>query len=321
MDSTALSTKEQPTPVAQLAEEINEHHRQCEAAMNHGLEHALEAGRLLLEVKKRCCHGDWLPWLKKNFQGSKRTAQAYLRLHREYPQLKRKAQRVALLSMRQAIVNVANDTHVVYRHDEPARGEIIEVWQKEQCQNARRAASRAEVRRTTRAPTPPEKKVVAAEPNVDGDGTSDEDSTTKVARLVGVPVEIVEKGRVLHQSGRGELIEAVERGEMDLDTAIAKTNTTDPEPPEKTAWRFGALIKLQIDSFVKHNPTTSMGLLAIVLHAQAVELEKLAETEADELVDAKEITCPNCGAHEVDDDGDCVQCHEPAIAAVQEASA
>lgn len=24
-------------------------------------------------------------------------------------------------------------------------------------------------------------------------------------------------------------------------------------------------------------------------------------------------TCPNCGAHEFDDDGDCLECREPAV--------
>jgi hypothetical protein len=164
-DSTQLQVSEQAT-LADLAKQINEAHRLCEAAMNTGLAHALDAGRLLLEAKRQCQHGTWLPWLKENFKGSKRTAQAYLRLHREYPQLKLKAHRVALLSMRQAIVNVANDTHIVYRHDEPIRGEIIDVWQKEQCQNARRAAARAEVHRTTRGAEPdpkPARKTVSVQ--------------------------------------------------------------------------------------------------------------------------------------------------------------
>jgi hypothetical protein len=166
-DSSTALVERQPT-LSELAEQINECHRLCEATMNAGLQHALEAGRLLLEAKRQCQHGTWLPWLKKNFQGSKRTAQAYLRLHREYPQLKRKAQRVALLSMRQAIVNVANDTHIVYRHEEPVRGEILDVWQKEQCQNARRAAARAQVHRTTRGATPlAAQDVLEADPNDD----------------------------------------------------------------------------------------------------------------------------------------------------------
>ena len=37
-----------------LAEQINDHHRQCETAMNAGLQHALEAGRLLTEAKGQC---------------------------------------------------------------------------------------------------------------------------------------------------------------------------------------------------------------------------------------------------------------------------
>jgi hypothetical protein len=28
------------------------------------------------------------------------------------------------------------------------------------------------------------------------------------------------------------------------------------------------------------------------------------------------VTCPNCGSHEADDDGDCTVCREPGIVAV-----
>jgi len=142
--------------LADLAQRINHAHCLAEAALNSGLKHALEAGHLLLQAKTLCTHGTWLPWLKREFQGSKRTAQAYMRLSREYPRLKAKAPRVALLSMRQAIVNVANDTQIVAKSDHPA--EVIKVWEKENCQNARRAAARAEVIRTTheapQVPTP-----------------------------------------------------------------------------------------------------------------------------------------------------------------------
>ena len=49
-----------------LADKINAEHEACRSAMRKGLEHALEAGRLLLEAKKGLPHGEWLPWLKEN---------------------------------------------------------------------------------------------------------------------------------------------------------------------------------------------------------------------------------------------------------------
>jgi hypothetical protein len=161
MNGTVIAPTRQAS-LSDLAVQINERHHLCETAMNGGLQHALEAGRLLLEAKKQCQHGTWLPWLKKTFQGSKRTAQAYLRLHREYPQLKQKTQRVALLSFRQAIVNVANDVQIVAKSANPHK--VIDVWEKEQCHNARRAAARAEVNRTTHEPrwsSPPETRTSA----------------------------------------------------------------------------------------------------------------------------------------------------------------
>ena len=47
-----------------LADRINTEHAACHSAMQTGLEHAIEAGRLLIEAKAECPHGDWLPFLE-----------------------------------------------------------------------------------------------------------------------------------------------------------------------------------------------------------------------------------------------------------------
>lgn len=62
-----------------LAAEINAEHRACMEAMRGGLEHAIEAGRLLIEAKAQCSHGDWLPWLAEHFEADAQTAQRYMR--------------------------------------------------------------------------------------------------------------------------------------------------------------------------------------------------------------------------------------------------
>jgi len=281
---TLPDEKQAPLALTDLAARINDEHHQAEAAMNVGLGHALEAGRLLGLAKKQCQLGTWLPWLRKNFKGSKRTAQAYLRLHREYPQLQRKAQRVALLSFRQALVNVANDTHIIYREEEPRRAEIIEVWQSEQCQNARRAAARAEVRRTTRTAAP--KEFARREPDDDGGGLDGEDSTTKAARLMGVSVEMVEKAGMVLKSGDQELIAPVERGDIDLEQALkriadGKAAQADELPPEKLAWQLGSIIKRTITSWRKTHPRVSPELIALVLREQADQLEKAAQADGE----------------------------------------
>jgi hypothetical protein len=41
----------------------------------------VEIGRLLTEAKERCAHGDWLPWLQKEFSWHERTAQNFMRVH------------------------------------------------------------------------------------------------------------------------------------------------------------------------------------------------------------------------------------------------
>jgi phage N-6-adenine-methyltransferase len=87
-----------------LAAEINAEHRACEAALKSGLGHALKAGDLLMEAKSRTGHGEWGRWLAKNFEGSERTAQAYMKVARELPGLEGEdPQRVADLSFRGAL--------------------------------------------------------------------------------------------------------------------------------------------------------------------------------------------------------------------------
>jgi hypothetical protein len=97
--AATLTVQQQPRPLATLAAEINHHHRQAEAALRSGLEHALEAGRLLIEAKSRCVHGTWGLWLADNFEGSARTAQAYMRVADRWPELQAKAQDSADLSL------------------------------------------------------------------------------------------------------------------------------------------------------------------------------------------------------------------------------
>ncbi len=63
-----------------LAKRINEEHRRCEGAVNAVLEHAMNAGDLLLEAKAQAPHGTWQGWLADHFDGSVRTAQAYMRV-------------------------------------------------------------------------------------------------------------------------------------------------------------------------------------------------------------------------------------------------
>jgi hypothetical protein len=42
----------------------------------------IEIGRLLVESKELVGHGDWLPWLSREFQWSDTTAERFMRVHR-----------------------------------------------------------------------------------------------------------------------------------------------------------------------------------------------------------------------------------------------
>jgi Protein of unknown function (DUF3102) len=90
--------------LGKLAEEINAEHQACEEALRSGLRHAVRAGELLTEAKGQIKHGEWGRWVAENFEGSERTAQAYMRVWRELPKLKgANPQRVTDLSFRGAL--------------------------------------------------------------------------------------------------------------------------------------------------------------------------------------------------------------------------
>jgi hypothetical protein len=64
----------------ELAAGINAEHRALNTAANAMLDHALKAGALLVQAKERMPHGSWGAWLAANFEGSGRSARAYMRV-------------------------------------------------------------------------------------------------------------------------------------------------------------------------------------------------------------------------------------------------
>lgn len=66
-----------------LAERINTEHRACALAAGRAFEHAIRCGGLLRQAKVGVKHGEWLGWLAQHFEGSPRTARAYMKLSRE----------------------------------------------------------------------------------------------------------------------------------------------------------------------------------------------------------------------------------------------
>jgi hypothetical protein len=69
-----------------LASRINAEHAEVIKHVQQGADHAIRAGKLLLESKIAVRHGYWSEWVATNLRVSERTAQVYMQLAREYPQ-------------------------------------------------------------------------------------------------------------------------------------------------------------------------------------------------------------------------------------------
>lgn len=95
------------TNLVNLAEQINREHEAAGVAAQKAVEHAIRAGRLLIEAKTHVEHGGWGAWLQEHFQGSARTAQGYMRIASRLPELESKTQRVAFLPLREALALLA----------------------------------------------------------------------------------------------------------------------------------------------------------------------------------------------------------------------
>jgi Protein of unknown function (DUF3102) len=65
-----------------LAARIRAEHDDVQAAAGTGIAHALNAGDLLIEAKRRLKHGEWLAWLSEHCNILERWAWAYMRLAR-----------------------------------------------------------------------------------------------------------------------------------------------------------------------------------------------------------------------------------------------
>ena len=61
-----------------LAVVANQEHALARQSGESMIEHALRAGDALVAAKAQLQHGEWLPWLEANFDGSERIAQMYM---------------------------------------------------------------------------------------------------------------------------------------------------------------------------------------------------------------------------------------------------
>ena len=68
-----------------LAKIANRSHRWAVATASAAMAHVVAAGNALIHARELCDKGGWLRWLRKNFDGSVRTAQRYMRVARHLP--------------------------------------------------------------------------------------------------------------------------------------------------------------------------------------------------------------------------------------------
>ena len=112
-EQTLVTSEAAPLPV--LAAQINAAHDDACRAAQSAISHARRAGDLLIEAKAGLEHGSWLSWLGEHCPTiPERTAQAYMRVARDWPTLEAKAQRVADLPLRDALALLSEraESHV-----------------------------------------------------------------------------------------------------------------------------------------------------------------------------------------------------------------
>jgi Protein of unknown function (DUF3102) len=128
-----------------LAEQINTEHRACEVAVASAVEHAIRCGELLVEAKREASHGNWLPWLQENFEGSHDTAQVYMRLHRRREFLLNN-ERARFSSIRGAVAELKRRDREKERREKQERRERWAQESAQQQQEFRRRVRAGEVR-------------------------------------------------------------------------------------------------------------------------------------------------------------------------------
>ncbi|MCH8046986.1 MAG: DUF3102 domain-containing protein [Planctomycetes bacterium] len=92
---------------SKIWKQINAHHEAAEQAARSAINRARECGDLLISAKAECRHGEWGKRLKDHFSGSARTAQAYMKLAKQWPELEAKSATAADLTVRDALKMLA----------------------------------------------------------------------------------------------------------------------------------------------------------------------------------------------------------------------
>jgi hypothetical protein len=106
-------------PINQLHEDVSNH-------LRNGLEAAIKAGNLLIDIKSKCPKGCFEAYLRQYFKASIRHAQRYMQIARNVHVLPdREATRVSLLSMRKALSAIGTTTTQVAQVPEDVRFKVL----------------------------------------------------------------------------------------------------------------------------------------------------------------------------------------------------
>jgi len=71
---SAVSGEVIPPGTLSLSEQVNNEHRQVKECVIKGALHAVRAGELLWQAKRKAVHGQWLEWIAESCEFSERTA-------------------------------------------------------------------------------------------------------------------------------------------------------------------------------------------------------------------------------------------------------
>jgi hypothetical protein len=84
-----------------LAARIRLYHRKTSESLRESVQHAMDAGDLLIEAKAQLKHGQWLPWLSEHCAISERSAQLYMRVAKGRAVIEVKSAQFADLNLNQ----------------------------------------------------------------------------------------------------------------------------------------------------------------------------------------------------------------------------
>ena len=111
-----------------LAEKANREHSQAQRAAGQAVEHAVEAGGLLLKAKEEVGHGNFMKWVEENFEGSERVSRKYMRLATAADQNRIDPEEVASLAEAERLLRDQDAQQTPGEYEPEVPGEEYDFW-------------------------------------------------------------------------------------------------------------------------------------------------------------------------------------------------